>query len=115
MISTAIAILANLRTHAEDRGIDPALLDHVEQWLATFRQEVGKTWREPDVVNYDAAEQHIAFTWRGSRDITVEVAMRTCTYIKSWGTNISDFEVGSLSVLQERIGLWCWMREQEGI
>jgi len=112
---TANTILANLRVHAEDRNIDLALLDRVERWLATFQREVGTTWRDPDQLFYCDAEKHIEFTWHGERDITIEVAIDTATYIRSWGTAISDFECGPCSTQQERIGLWQWMREQEGI
>lgn len=112
------AILDNLAAHADERKIDPALIQHAREWLATFRQEcAAAAWREPHLVHYDDVGEEISFTWSlPNAMLVVYVApLPTFTALLQKDTDTdkpeNDFKPAWTPI--ERAAIWRWVNTQK--
>lgn len=113
-MTTAIEKLTGLRAHADDRGIDPALVGRAEMWLHAFQQVCGSTWKEPGFVWCDGVEGEIQFSWYGRRNLGIAITLHTVEYIQMWGPDINNHMMsGTISTTQEQMSLWRWLREEK--
>lgn len=113
-MTTAIAKLDGLRAHVDDRGIDLALVERTETWLAGYQQQCGASWSEPGYVFYDNANAEIQFTWYFKvRSLGIAVSHQSIEYVKSWGPRVpGDIECDTITTPQKQRELWRWLREE---
>lgn len=105
--------LALLQERAEERELNPVLIERAQVWITAMQQERGDTWREPQKVFYDDIneEHEIEITWYGARNVEINITLFGAAYDKF----DNDDDTGPCNTPEERAAIWQWLTaESEG-
>lgn len=99
--------LALLQERAEERELNPVLIERAKVWITAMQQERGGTWREPQKVFYDDInEEHvIEITWYKPRCVEINITLFGAIYDKF----DNDEDIGAVNTPEERADLWQWL------